>query len=311
MAIERNAERNAERNLEKTAKRVTPWIKWVVIGIVAAIVLSWLWPVYQVPTGHRGVVTVGGKITGVEGEGFTLVWPWQKLSIFNVRSETVQIQGAEGATADTQPVNVSLTVRYSVLPDKVILVFEQFSRDGNLDSFMSTAAHDSFKAATSKFTATDLIAKRPAVVSDIITTLREKVAKYGAQVINVDITDFKFSPDYMKAINEKTTQEQLRLAAENKVRTVEAEQKQKVAVAEAEATALRAQADGEAYAKLKAAEAEAKSLQIQNEALSKNKDVLELRKLEVEKIKAEKWDGQLPQNIYAGAPIPFLNLSNK
>ena len=36
------------------------------------------------------------------------------------------------------------------------------------------------------------------------------------------------------------TQEQLRLGAENKLKTVEAEQKQKVAVAEAEASALRA-----------------------------------------------------------------------
>lgn len=25
--------------------------------------------------------------------------------------------------------------------------------------------------------------------------------------------------------------------------------------------------------------------------------------------KAQKWDGALPQNIYAGAPVPFLNLS--
>jgi hypothetical protein len=38
------------------------------------------------------------------------------------------------------------------------------------------------------------------------------------------------------------------------------------------------------------------------------KDVLELRRIEVEKIMAEKWDGALPTAIYAGAPIPFLNV---
>jgi regulator of protease activity HflC (stomatin/prohibitin superfamily) len=119
--------------------------------------------------------------------------------------------------------------------------------------------------------------------------------------------NFAFSSDYMKAINDKVTQEQLRLAAENKVRTVEAEQKQKVAIAEAEANALKAKADGEAYATIKAANAQADALRVQNEALAKNKDVLDLRRIEVERMKAERWDGKLPTNIYAGAPIPFFN----
>ena len=113
----------------------------------------------------------------------------------------------------------------------------------------------------------------------------------------------------MKAINDKVTQEQLRLAAENKLKTVEAEQKQKVAIAEAEANAAKATADGEAYAKLKLAQAQAEALRVQNQALQQNKDVLELRRIEVEMAKAEKWNGALPTAIYAGAPIPFLNVS--
>ena len=27
--------------------------------------------------------------------------------------------------------------------------------------------------------------------------------------------------------------------------------------------------------------------------------------------KADKWDGKLPQNVYAGAPVPFLNVGSK
>ncbi len=64
----------------------------------------------------------------------------------------------------------------------------------------------------------------------------------------------------MRAINSKVEQEQLRQAADNKLKTVESEQKQKVAIAEAEASAVRATADGEAYARLKVATAEAESL---------------------------------------------------
>ncbi len=80
--------------------------------------------------------------------------------------------------------------------------------------------------------------------ADINAALRQKLVVYGAQVINIDMRNFSFSPSYMEAINDKVTQEQLRLAAENKLHTVEAEQKQKVAIAEAEASAVKARADG-------------------------------------------------------------------
>jgi prohibitin 2 len=272
-------------------------VKLILMGLVGLFAVAILWPFGQVPTGHRGVVTQFGKIVGVETEGLVILPPWQKLNIFNVRAEQADVEKADGATADTQPVSVSLTVRYRIQPDKVTDVFENYSRDGNLDSYVATATQEVFKAVTARYVATDLISKRQAVSNDIAAGLKVKLAQYGAQVVNIDMRNFAFSGDYMAAINDKVTQEQKKLAAENKLKTVEAEQKQKVAIAEAEAKATVA-----------TAEATAKSLSLQNDALARNKDVLDLRRIEVEKIKAEKWDGKLPQNIYAGAPIPFLNV---
>lgn len=280
----------------------------VFLVLISLIVLSILWPFYSVPTGSRGVVTQFGRIVGIEGEGLAVLPPWQRLAVFSVRSETADIEGAEGSTSDTQPVKVSLTVRYSIAPDKVAEVYEKYSHNGDLSSYVQTATQETFKAVTAKYTAPDLISQRAKVSSDINTSLKNKLALYGAQVINIDMRNFSFSDSYMKAINDKVTQEQLRLAAENKLKTVESEQKQKVAIAEAEASARKAQAEGEASANVTLAKAQAEALRIQNEALAKNKDVLELRRIEVEKTKAEKWDGALPQQIYAGAPIPFLNL---
>lgn len=280
----------------------------VVITLMVIILLFAYWPLRTVPTGSRAVITMGGAIRGIEGEGFTLIAPWQKLDIFNIRAEQADIKDAQGATSDTQPVTTSMVVRYSIAPDKVAEVFEKYSHDGNLDSYITTATLETFKAVTAKYTAPDLIAKRPLVSGDIKSLLSQKVALYGAQIINIDMTNFAFSASYMAAINEKVTQEQLRLGAENKLLTVQSEQKQKVAVAEAEAAAVRATADGQAYASLTTATAAAKALKVQNEALHDSKDVLELRRIEVELAKAGKWDGKLPQAIYAGAPIPFLQV---
>jgi prohibitin 2 len=286
-------------------------IRWAGIALAALIVLVIVWPFYSVPTGSRGVVTRFGAIVGIEAEGLTILPPWEKLSIFSIRAETANVQNAEGATSDTQPVTTSLTVRYAIQPDKVSEVFEQYSHDGDLSSYVDTATHEIFKSVTARYDAPDLISQRPKVSADIYDALSIKLAKYGARVINIDMTGFSFSPTYMAAINDKVTQEQLRLAAENKLKTVEAEQKQKVAVAEAEASAVKATADGDAYARLTNATAEAKAIQVQSQALAQSSQILELRRIAVEQTKAEKWDGKLPEAVYAGAPIPFLNVGSK
>jgi len=284
-------------------------VRDIAAAIVLAVLLVIVWPFYQVPTGSRGVVTQFGRIVGIEGEGLAILWPWQKLSNFSIRAEQADIDSAEGSTSDTQPVHVSLTVRYSIATDKVAEVFEKYSHSGNLSSYVQTATQEIFKAVTARYTAPELIAKRAVVSADIGVALREKLAVYGAQVISIDMKNFSFSESYMKAINDKVTQEQLRLAAENRVKTAEAEQRIKVVTAEAEASAVKARADGEAYANLAVAKAQAEALRVQNAALRENKDVLELRRIEVEKVKADRWNGALPTAIYSGAPVPFLNVS--
>jgi len=287
-------------------------LKYAIFGILAMVALVFLlaiWPFASVPTGSRGVITQFGKITGIENEGLAILWPWQKLTVFSIRAEQADIENAEGSTSDTQPVRVSMTVRYSISPDRVSEVFEKYSHNGDLTSFVNTATQEIFKAVTARYTAPDLISQRAKVSADINQALREKLAIYGAQVINIDMRNFSFSDSYMHAINDKVTQEQLRLAAENKLKTVEAEQKQKVAIAEAEANAVKAKADGDAYANLKIATAQAEAIKVQNTALMQNNGVLELRRIEVEQTKAERWDGKLPEAIYAGAPVPFLNVN--
>jgi prohibitin 2 len=293
--------------------RREPWIsaKHAAMLLAGLLLLMFVWPFYSVPTGSRGVVTQFGKIIGIEGEGLAVLPPWQKLYNFNIRAEKAEIENAEGSTSDTQPVKVSLTVRYSIATDRVAEVFEKYSHDGDLSSYVQTATQEVFKAVTAQYTAPELITQRAKVSSDIYSALQTKLKLYGASVINIDMRNFAFSPSYMQAINDKATQEQLRLAADNKLKTVESEQKQKIAIAEAEASALKAKADGEAYANLTIAKAQADALKAQNDALAKNKDVLELRRIEVEKIKAEKWNGALPVNMYGSAPIPFLNIQDK
>lgn len=292
-----------------TALNMPKLIFHAVIALVLVFAVLAFNPFKQVPTGSRGIVTQFGKIIGIAEEGLSVLPPWQKLSLMNVRASQVDIEKADGATSDTQPVHVSLTVRYSVFPNKVAEVYEKYNHTGDLSSYIDTAAHEVFKAVTAKYTATNLIAKRAAVSAEINTALKAKVAQYGAQIISIDMRNFTFSEDYMKAIAAKVTQEQLLLGAEKRLLTVIAEQKQKEEVAKADAAAVRANADGSAYATLKNAQASADAIKVQANALAAyGKDVLELRRIEVDMVRARKWQGNVPTTMLAGVPIPYVNV---
>jgi len=277
---------------------------------VVLIALMFLWsfrPIRTVPTGFGGVVTRLGAIVRSTSEGPAWVWPWEEMNLFNLRAQEAKIQNAEGGTSDTQPVFVSLTVRYAITPARMAEVFEKYTHNGDLSSNVDSATQEVFRSVTANYTATDLIAKRTDVSKAVRALLDSKLSVYGAHVISIDMTGFSYQKSYMDAIIEKVTQEQKRQAADNKLKTVESEQKQKVAIAEAEATAAQKTADGQAYAVTKAAEAEAQAIRVKAQALAQNKDLLELRRIEVEAMRAEKWDGKLPQTMYGSAPIPFLN----
>ncbi len=155
-----------------------------ILGVL--LLLMFLWPFYTVPTGNRGVVTTFGKITGIEDEGLVILPPWKKLTIFSIRAEQADIENAEGSTSDTQPVKVSMTVRYSIATDKVSEVYEKYSHNGDLSSYVATATQEVFKAVTARYSAPELIAERAKVSADINSALAQKLATYGAQVINID-----------------------------------------------------------------------------------------------------------------------------
>jgi prohibitin 2 len=288
---------NPAKTIEVKIFQKAKAIKHAAIGIALLTTALVLNPFHTVPTGSRGVVTQFGKIINIEDEGLAVLPPWRKLQNFSIRAEQVDIQSAEGATSDTQPVHVNMTVRYSVQPDKVAEVYEKYSHTGDLSNYVFTAAAEGFKSVTAQYSATDLISKRAQVSSDVRQALAGRMAQYGAQVISIDITAFAFSQSYMAAINEKVTQEQLRQAAENKLKTVEAEQKQKIAVAEAEAKAT-----------VVTAEAQATSIRVQAQAMRESTNLVELKRVEVEMEKAKKWDGKLPVNMYANAPMPYMNV---
>ena len=72
-----------------------------------------------------------------------------------------------------------------------------------------------------------------------------------------------------------------------------------IEAARGRAQSLQLEAEAQARATLIKGQAEAQAQQLMADALSKNASLVEYQK-------ALRWNGQLPQNVYAGAPIPFF-----
>lgn len=270
-------------------------VKLVVAFLIAVILIAGSFTI--VPEGHRGIKLRFSEAVATTQQGIQFKIPLiESIKPMSIMADSVEVKNAEGATKDTQPVHTSLVVRYHILDSRVQDVYREYSRDGDLDSYIATATAEAFKSVTAKYDATELISKRADVSAAVNAAIQAKVTKYGAEVINIDMTGFAFSQDYMKAINAKVTEEQQKLAEQNKLERIKVEQQQKVVAAQAEAEAAIAAAKGKAEA-----------VRLESQALRENMNILELRRIEVSKIQAEAWDGKLPTTVL-GNTVPMLNL---
>jgi regulator of protease activity HflC (stomatin/prohibitin superfamily) len=141
------------------------------------------------------------------------------------------------------------------------------------------------KAVTAKYTAEELITKRPAVSETMRLSLTDRLMEYNVAVDAFSIVTFSFSKIFTEAIESKQTAEQLALKAKRDLERIKIEAEQKITAARAEAESLR--------------------LQRANISL----DLIELRKVEANLRAIEKWNGVLPQVTGAG-PVPFIGVGD-
>jgi regulator of protease activity HflC (stomatin/prohibitin superfamily) len=254
-------------------------------GFFLLLVLWIAAPFAVVPAGNRGVLTTFGKVDlTVYAEGIHWRWPIaQKMHLVDVRIQKGEGEG-EAASKDLQVVHTKVAVNFHLKPERVADIFRSV---GNLDAVESRlilpAVQEAVKAATARYTAEELITKRPEVRDAIRLALNERLMKHDVMIDEFSIVNFQFSKSFNEAIEAKTTAEQLKLKAERDLQRIRVEAEQKIA----------------------SAEAEAKSLAMQKQEVTS--ELLRLREVENQRRAIEKWDGQLPTYMTGGA-IPFIQV---
>ena len=253
--------------------------------IIGAILVSFLFlhPWVQVGAGERGVVLNFGAVQGnVLGEGLHFRIPvMQEVVPMDVKVQK-SLTNAAASSSDLQEVSSEVALNYHIVQDKANIVYQSIGIHFK-ERIIDPAVQEVVKAVTAKYSAEELITKRPAVSEAMRANLAERLMVHNMAVDAFSIVGFSFSKIFMEAIESKQTAEQLALKAKRDLDRIKIEAEQTIT----------------------AARAEAESLRLQRANISP--DLIELRKIEANLRAIDKWNGILPQVTGAGA-VPFIGV---
>lgn len=237
-----------------------------------------------VPAGYKGVLLRFGAVTGdIKSEGLYFKIPF----VESVIPMSIQIQKYTSQTTasskDLQVVTTEVTLNYELESDKVTNIYRSMRQDYE-QRIIQPFVQEAVKSVAANFDAEQLITQRPVVKKQLQELLSARLNQLGIRVVELSITEFQFTQVFQDSIEAKVKAVQQALEAENALKRVEFEAKQAIVKAQAEATGLELQ-----------------KAQITDQ-------LLELRRIEVQKTAVAKWDGVMPTVVTGGGPVPVLDV---
>lgn len=294
---------------------------FIAIIMIVGIIICFMC-MERVPTGYVGVVyNMNGGVDGeVLMQGWHLVSPTKKVTTYSIGIEQSYLTEASKGdskddesfstpTADGKSLKVDLEFSYKFDESRITETFTRFKGQSGTDvknTFIKPKMIAWTQEVTAKYPVTDVFGdKRQELNEALDVYLKTKFEPYGIIIDTVNFTNISTDVETQAAIQKKVTaQQELELAEiEAKTAKIQAEKDKEVALiaaqqdkekAEIEAEKLRIEAEGKADAQKIAAEAESEA----------NRKIAQSLTPElIEKIKYERWNGEVPQVQGNGATI--------
>lgn len=207
-------------------------------------------------------------------------WITNRYAKYDTKVRTITLETA-AYSADAQPMDVSMTIQYQIMPDKVIDIATQYGSLSTLEDRISSIAIEKSKSTLSKSKAMNIIANRATISPEVESVIKNAVdEEYFVDIVTVVLTNIDFSDAFELAVEEKMIAEQTKLKADYENQTKVARANTDIEIARAEAEAMKIAAEGEAEAN-----------KIVNASLT---DLILENKL------IDTWDGKLPTVVGDG-----------
>lgn len=280
-------------------KSFSKLLGFVLLIVIALVVV--FGSIYTVESGQEGVLLTFGKADMIAKDpGLHFKVPIvQRIVKFDVKTAKFEAS-VTAASKDLQDVSTTVALNYHLLIGDTPRVFSEMGSHFEV-RVIQPAVQEVVKAVTARYTAEELIKKRPDVKKDIEEALSSRIDPRGIKMETLAITDFTFSESFTHAIEAKVVAEQRKQQADRDLLRIEVEAEQIAATARGNRDARIAHAEGQAKEIRLLGDAEAQRIDKVQSALEKSPEYIDW-------VKADSWDGQLP-TFYGGGMQPFMDVT--
>ena len=280
------------------------WLKWLIGLFVAVVVLVAFRPFTTVKSTERGVVYKFGAVNSKLWEGLHFVIPFvesvKKIPITPQEMDLELPVAENGAiTKDNQTIGANISIFYRFNDAEILDLAKNYGVD-IVKQKVQKDTLEAFKQAIGQNTIFDVAQNQEKIRSQVKKMTNEKIGEYPVVIDDIKISNYDWSEEFDNQIASTMKIAQEAKQQEQQLKKVEIEAQQAVKKAEANKEAERLNAE--------AMELKGKGGRAYNDAITSNQRNMELeiqlKKLEIEKIKAEKWNGQyVPINNYGPIPV--------
>jgi prohibitin 1 len=188
-------------------------LRLVGIGVAAfLLVILFFSSVTRVGTGHVGVLTLFGKVTGETlGEGIHLINPLKTNNEMSIQTQTIK-ESASVPSSEGLMMSLDTSLIYHLNPDRAAEVFQKIGADYE-NVVVEPTLRSAIREATASHTANALYTgEREMVAKQILEQITTSLTQRGLTVENVLLRDIQLPATLKAAIEAKQQAEQESLA---------------------------------------------------------------------------------------------------
>jgi regulator of protease activity HflC (stomatin/prohibitin superfamily) len=188
-------------------------LRLIGLGVAAfVLVILLLSSVTRVGTGHVGVLTLFGKVTGETlGEGIHIISPLKTNNEMSVQTQTIK-ESASVPSSEGLMMSLDTSLIYHLNPDRAAEVFQKIGADYE-NVVVEPTLRSAIRESTASHTANALYTgEREMVAKQILEQITESLTKRGLTVENVLLRDIQLPATLKAAIEAKQQAEQESLA---------------------------------------------------------------------------------------------------
>jgi len=188
-------------------------LRLIGIGVLAFILVIALFNcVTRVGTGHVGVLTLFGRVTGETlGEGIHVINPLKTNNEMSIQTQTIK-ESASVPSSEGLMMALDTSLIYHLNPDRAAEVFQRIGSDYE-EKVVEPTLRSAIRESTASHTANALYTgEREMVAKQIFDQVNEQLIKRGLAVENVLLRDIQLPATLKASIEAKQQAEQEALA---------------------------------------------------------------------------------------------------